>query len=312
MPLTGTGGVTWDTSDLFNPAASFDGTTGYMTTSRQAINTTGSYTISAWVKPEALGGIILSQYGSQASCIRLSITSTDPATAAWRFAVTDSSSASATSTSATAGSTYPVTLGAWTHLTAIYDAADKRITLYVNGTRADSAGTSGVWSSGCDTFALSRWNGGGTLGGYFDGKIADVQAWNGVYLSPIQIASLSGTPGYVLFPADSHQYPTGSRWVTAHGQLSFNQGQLAVKETGTGSSTATFGATGHPGAVLTLQADGNLVSYPTAADATAQTNAIWASGTAGNPGDVMFFQPDGNLVIYNGYGAVLWSSNTAN
>lgn len=64
--------------------------------------------------------------------------------------------------------------------------------------------------------------------------------------------------------------------------------------------------------VLTLQSDGNLVAYPTAADATAQTGAIWPSGTAGNPGDVMFFQPDGNLVIYTSYGAALWSSNTAN
>lgn len=212
--------------------------------------------------------------------------------------------------------TYPVQLGSWTHLTATYDASNGRLSLYVNGVRAAGATTSTTWSSGCNTFAVGRWNDGGNLGGYFNGKIADVQAWNGTYLTPTQIATLSGTPGYDLFPSDGHQYtsaPTSStwQWGTANGKMQFYQGVLSIKETGSGTTTTTYPTSGtptYPNAVLTLQTDGNLVIYPT----SAPTDHLWASNTAGNSGDVMFFQPDGNLVIYSPDGQSLWSSGTAN
>jgi hypothetical protein len=129
---------------------------------------------------------------------------------------------------------------------------------------------------------------------------------------------MSGTPGYVLFPSNSYQYPSASsstawQWTTADGDLRFYQGVLTIKETGSKSSTVTFGTSGYASAVLTLQKDGNLVIYQNAADATAaNTGSIWASATSGNSGDVMFFQPDGNLVIYGSYGQVLWASNTSN
>ncbi len=316
LPLTGNSGTTWDTADLFNPAVDFDGSTGYMATASQAINTTSSYTVSAWVKPSTLGGIVLSEYGSQASCMRISITTTTSGgvtTGYWRLATTNQNSASATSTEATTGTTYPVKLGTWTHLTATYDSSNGFMTLYVDGVPAASATASAVWSSGCNTFALGRWNDGGNLGGYFTGKIADVQAWNGSYFTPTQAATLSGTPGYALFPSDGHQYGSAASsttwpWVTADGKMRFYQGVLTITETGTGTTTKTWGSSGNPSAFLTLQTDGNLVIYPTSAG----TGALWASNTAGNSGDVMFFQPDGNLVIYSSYGKALWASNTAN
>jgi hypothetical protein len=315
LALTGNSGTTWDTSDLFNPAVAFDGSTGYMSTNAQAINTTSSYTVSAWVKPTTLSGIVLSEYGSLASCMRISISTTTSGgitTGYWRFATTNQNSASATSTAATEG-TYPIHLGSWTHLTVTYNASDGRMSLYVDGVRAAGAVASSTWSSGCTTFALDRWNNGGYLGGAFNGKIADVQTWNGTYLTPTQIATLSGTPGYELFPSDGHQYssaPTSStwQWVTANGKMQFYQGVLTITETGSGTVTKTWGQSGHTGAVLTLQTDGNLVIYPTIAG----TGALWASNTAGNTGDVMFFQPDGNLVIYGPDGQSLWSSGTAN
>jgi hypothetical protein len=95
--------------------------------------------------------------------------------------------------------------------------------------------------------------------------------------------------------------------------MQFYQGKISIKETCSGSSTVTYGPGGYPDAVLTLQkADGNLVIYPSAADATAGTGAIWAANTDTNPGDAMFLQPDGNLVVYGTYGNVLWKSETDN
>ena len=86
---------------------------------------------------------------------------------------------------------------------------------------------------------------------YFNGKIADVEVWPGTALTPTQIADLSGTPGYVLFPSDSHQYisaasATTCQWVTARGEMNFYQGKITVKETGAGTSTVTFGPCGLP------------------------------------------------------------------
>jgi Concanavalin A-like lectin/glucanases superfamily len=252
--------------------------------------------------------------------MRISITTTtrgSVTTGYWRFATTNQDPTSATSTAASESS-QPVHLWTWTHLTVTYDASNGRMTLYVDGVPSAGATNTTTWSSGCNTFALDRWNNAGSLAGGFNGKIADVQAWNGIYLTPTQAATLSGTPGYVLFPSDSHQYgsapsSTTYQWVTAHAKMQFYQGVLMITETGTGTATKTYGAAGYAGAVLTLQTDGNLVIYQTAGDATAaNTGAIWSSGTWGHNGDVMFFQPDGNLVIYTPDGQALWSSGTWN
>lgn len=322
LPLTGHSGASWTKGDLFNPAVTFNGSSGYMATGSQAVNTTGNWSISAWVKPAALSGIILSEYGTEASCLRIAInptTANGVTTGSWRLGTTNEDSASATSVVATAGDTYNVQTGVWTHLTATYDASAGFLRLYVDGVPAASVTTSAVWSSGCNTFALGQWmSAGDDIGGYFDGKIADVQIWNGTTLNPTEAATLSGTPGYVLFPSNGHQYGSASsstawQWTTDHGEMSFYQGYITIEETGTGTSTTALGSSGYPNAVLTLQKDGNLVIYQNAADATAaDTGAIWASTTGGNSGDVMFFQPDGNLVIYGSYGQVLWASDTGN
>jgi hypothetical protein len=311
-------GTSWNNGDLFSPDVNFNGTSGYMSTSSQAINTIENWSVSAWVKPATLGGIVPPEYGSEASCLRISIATTTNGgvtTGSWRLATTNADSASATSVEATAGSSYNIQTGVWTHLTATYDASARFLRLYVDGIPAASASTSSVWSSGCNTFALGQWMSvGDDIGGYFDGSMADVQVWDGTAVNPTQAATMSGTPGYVLFPSNSYQYPSASsstawQWTTASGDLRFYQGVLTIKGTGSKSSTVTFGTSGYTSAVLTLQKDGNLVIYQNAAD---DTGAIWSSATSCNSGDVMFFQPDGNLVIYGSYGQVLWASDTSN
>jgi len=60
--------------------------------------------------------------------------------------------------------------------------------------------------------------------------------------------------------------------------------------------------------VLTMQSDGNLVSYAMVAG---EPSVLWASGTAGNAGAESVMQADGNLVVYSAAGAALWWSGTA-
>ena len=319
LPLTGSSGATWDTSDLFNPAVTFNGTTGAMTSTAPGLTATSSFTVSAWVKPSTTSGVFLGQASTSTSCMGLAV---NPATVNgityghYTFGMTTANSTTPTWIKATAGSN--VQLGTWSHVTATYDAPAKYMELYVDGIPAAGTTTSATWSSGCSTFTLGRFTDGGAATRYFNGKLADVQVWPGAALTPTQIATLSGTPGYVLFPADSHQYTSAAsattwQWATARAEMNFYQGKISVKETGAGTSTVTFGPGGYPNGVLVLQTDGNLVIYQNSADATlANTGSVWASNTSSNPGDVMFFQSDGNLVIYNSYGTPIWVSKTDN
>ncbi len=54
---------------------------------------------------------------------------------------------------------------------------------------------------------------------------------------------------------------------------------------------------------LVMQADGNLVAYGGSA-------ALWASRTQGHPGAVLFLQGDGNLVVRSSSGSALWATYT--
>jgi hypothetical protein len=319
LPLSGNSGATWDTSDLFDPAVAFNGTTGAMTSTAPALTATTSFTVSVWVKPATTSGVFLGQTSSNTSCMGLAVnpaTVNGVTTGHYTFGMTTANSATAPNwVRATSGAA--VQLGAWSHVTATYYAPTKFMELYVDGIPVVGTTPSATWSSGCNTFTLGRFTDGGGATRYFNGKVADVQVWPGTVLTPTQVATLSGTPGYVLFPSNGHQYTSAAsatswQWATAHAEMNFYQGKISIKETGSGTSTVIFGPGGYPSAVLVLQTDGNLVIYQNSADFLANTGAVWASNTSSDSGDVMFFQPDGNLVIYNSYGQAVWSSGTWN
>jgi hypothetical protein len=318
LPLTGNSGATWDTSDLFSPDVAFNGTTGAMTSTAPALTATSSFTVSVWVKPSTTSGVFLGQSSTSTSCMGLAV---NPVTVngvtygRYTFGMTTANSTTPTWVKATSGSN--VQLGTWSHVTATYYAPAKYMELYVDGIPVAGTTPSATWSSGCNTFTLGRFTDGGAATRYFNGKVADVQVWPGTVLTPTQIATLSGTPGYVLFPSNGHQYTSAAsattwQWATARAEMNFYQGKISIKETGSGTSTVTFGPGGYPSAVLVLQTDGNLVIYPSSADFLANTGAVWASNTSRDSGDVMFFQPDGNLVIYTSYGDPVWVSKTDN
>jgi hypothetical protein len=89
-----------------------------------------------------------------------------------------------------------------------------------------------------------------------------------------------GIDNYIGSP--DHQY-----WLTIEPDGNVRESQLGSDLTV--ASTATHG---HPGSILKMQTDGNLVII-------APGNVpVWASGTAGNPGTVLQIQDDGALVLY--------------
>jgi Concanavalin A-like lectin/glucanases superfamily len=300
--LTGTAGVTWHTGDQFDPDAAFDGTGAL--SAPAALDTTRDFTVSAWVKPSGTGRYVLSQDGTHTSGFVLYA---DSATNKWTFGMPTLDVAAPTYDIA---QSQPVQVGVWTHLAATYSASTHKMALYVNGIPYSTATHSTVWNA-AGAFQVGDFLSNGAHTGYFTGQIANVQVWKRT-LSPLALAYLSGTAGYVLLSPGNATFPGPNvacadfctySWKTAGALMTFKTGQLSIQETGSGTLLKTYGVSCYPSSGrFTLGSDGNMVLYPSG----------WSSGTANHPNDMAFLQPDGNLVIRDFDGTRLWSSGTNN
>lgn len=129
-PLTSSGAA-WDTlARSGSGAAKLNGTTVYLSTSGAVLDTTKSFTVSAWARltKKDANYTVLSQAGSNASGFQLYYSSTYNA---WVFNrhqtdVTDPVIIRSVGTK-------PPVLNTWTHLAGVYDTAAQTLQLYVNG-----------------------------------------------------------------------------------------------------------------------------------------------------------------------------------
>ncbi|MEU2624619.1 LamG domain-containing protein [Streptomyces sp. NPDC007157] len=175
-PLTSSGG-TWDTlARSGTGAAKFNGTSAYLATSGAVLDTTKSFTVSAWARltKKDVNYTVLSQAGTNASGFQLYYST---AYNAWIFNrhqtdVTDPAITRSVGTK-------PPVLNAWTHLTGVFDAAANTIQLYVNG----------VPQTTPVPFPVTPWKASGALQvgrlwhaatgkEYFSGTIDEVKVWS--------------------------------------------------------------------------------------------------------------------------------------
>ncbi|WP_411113672.1 LamG domain-containing protein [Streptomyces sp. 029-5] len=129
-PLTSSG-ATWDTlARSGSGAAKLNGTTAYLSTSGAVLDTTKSFTVSAWARlaKKDVNYTVLSQAGTNASGFQLYFST---GANAWIFNRHQTDVASPAITRSIGGK--PPVLNAWTHLAGVYDAAAQTIQLYVNG-----------------------------------------------------------------------------------------------------------------------------------------------------------------------------------
>jgi hypothetical protein len=193
-PVAGGGAATlngtpvWTDDPTRGTVLTFDGTTNYAQTAAPMLDTTRSFTISAWVKLStgSKTGVIASQIGTQGSAFTLRY-DTDGSDS-WSFTqstsdgVTDYGYSTVWADDIDAADLTP---GVWTFVVGSYNAATHAISINVNGVGGDSV--SGDWPT---------WNAGGplligagqsvadgttTTGGitdFFPGQIGDVRAWN--------------------------------------------------------------------------------------------------------------------------------------
>ena len=190
LPLTAHGTVTGNTEDpVFNQDASFDGKTGYLTStgSTGAINPDDDFTINAWVKPTALGGVVASQGGADDPELELA------ATAQGTWAMSLNTSATGAGNTYTTISGGQVNLGLWTQLTATYNNATGVATLYADGNEiavgTDTSPPTGT--SGAFTLGAAQTGTGSTYTSYFDGYMANVETYDAVATPTIVDAGAS-------------------------------------------------------------------------------------------------------------------------
>jgi hypothetical protein len=122
-----TGGPQWTTGHD-GPGLQFNGSSQFADTGAPILDTTGSYSVSAWVKLDRLGSFAtaVSQDGPSNSAFFLQYSGADN-----RFAF---SFAGVRALAPAAPQT-----GQWYHLTGVRDAAAGTLTLYVNGQKAGAA-----------------------------------------------------------------------------------------------------------------------------------------------------------------------------
>lgn len=157
-------GASWSTSGKFGKALDFDGTNDKVSVAdSNSLDLTNGMTVSAWVKPDALGGyrtVLMKERGSNLSYALYGGTDTSNRPAV-ELPGNQRLAPSAVST------------GSWTHLAGTYDGANMRI--YVNGVEVSSEPETMTITTSSNPLSI----GGNTpWGEYFDGLIDEVRVYN--------------------------------------------------------------------------------------------------------------------------------------
>ncbi len=187
-PATAPTGVTWSTnhggSAVFNE-------TGSMATTGPVIDTTRSFTVSAWVK---LGSAVSGNKGavSQDGTFRsgFSLGYDFEEYNRWQMGMcepnTDGNCHGVVSTSV------PST-GTWTHLTGVYDQAAGRLKLYVNGSLQADGSMPDAWQGAAGPLRIGGGQWDGWIGDNWKGSIDDVQVYQEALTSTQISAIYNGT-----------------------------------------------------------------------------------------------------------------------
>ncbi|WP_018353416.1 LamG-like jellyroll fold domain-containing protein [Longispora albida] len=163
-------------------ALRLDGTAGSYAQAPSILDTTRSFSVSAWVKPAALTGhrTIVSQCGAHRCAFYLQY---DPGSNRWSFVRPDSGDQAPPAAYYSALSAAPPKLNVWTHLTGVYDGQAGQVRLYVNGVLEGTAAVPQTWAATGPLYL-------GRDGGSLQGELSEVQVWNRA-ISTAEVADLA-------------------------------------------------------------------------------------------------------------------------
>ncbi|MER7491246.1 LamG-like jellyroll fold domain-containing protein [Streptomyces pharetrae] len=165
-PLTLAGGTTW-TPGIDGSALRFDGQGQYAETDGPVLDTTGSYSVSAWVTLDALPGnyatAVSQDTRRQASPFYLQY-----GQGAFAFSTPGEHRARLETTPET---------GRWYHLVGVRDSTSDEIRLYVDGALAATAEAGPAYpSTGALTVGRAQWD--GAHADFWDGAVDEVHAFD--------------------------------------------------------------------------------------------------------------------------------------
>ncbi|MFR9775177.1 LamG-like jellyroll fold domain-containing protein [Micromonospora sp. MS34] len=153
---------------------------GVLSTTSPAIRTDGSYTVTAWVRPDALtkNGIALSQDGGNVGGVNLGW-SWDALTASYRWSIRTPTGDSASAELSEAVDQFDTPIvGTWTFLAGVYDAKAHALRLYVDGQFVAETYFAGTWQAG-GAVRIGRGRAGVTFYQYLTGAVDDARTYAG-------------------------------------------------------------------------------------------------------------------------------------
>ena len=171
-PATLRGGAAWTTGLIGPSALSVNGTTAFADAGAPVIDTSQSFTVSAWVKLTRISGYqtAVSVDGDTVSSFFLGLRDDTK-----RFAFVRLAGDSTQSGVVTSGTTDPV-VNRWYLLTGVYDATASTLSLYVNGKlQASQAAPPGWRATG--NLVIGRGKYGGASVDWVSGAIDDVRVY---------------------------------------------------------------------------------------------------------------------------------------
>ncbi|MFJ8600708.1 LamG domain-containing protein [Streptomyces shenzhenensis] len=210
----------------------------YAATTSKVVDTTGSFSVSAWAKLARTDviGTVANQNGANIGAFQLYYSESY---GRWVFNRYDQDISSG-ATIVRAVSTTPPVPSAWTHLLAVYDRQKQQLRLYVNGRLEATTAYTAPWAAN-GPFEIGRMKGSAGPSSYFNGELDHVQAYNRVVF-PDELAPLVNLED----PATGH--PRAE--LLAHWQMDETSGSTAADATGRGN-TLTL----QPGATFTTTDD---------------------------------------------------------
>ena len=255
---TPVGNAHW-TDGRIGDAIQLDGSSGYVsTTGGPVIGTTGSFSISAWVRLDSVDNVwhtAVSQDGNRESGFFLQYLGD---VHEWAFTMPEADADNAVPDRATS-STAAVQAGVWTHLIGTYDPGSGQLQLYVNGMLAGTAThTSPVNATGAFTIGRGKFNGAPV--DYWPGSIDEVRAYNRV-VSAAEAHDLATAP-----TAEQAFYPLDEASGATTADLSGNYRTAAL----VGGVTRVPGVVGNGAAQL----DGSTGEIDTGAQAVRTDNSF--------------------------------------
>ncbi|MGQ4399431.1 LamG-like jellyroll fold domain-containing protein [Streptomyces hayashii] len=187
LDATLTGAYSWSTDAVHGKVLSLSGTTGFAATTGPAVDTSGSFTVSAWVKLGSATGnstfVSQSDGAGNANGLQLYYSSGGKV---WAFGRHHDATAD-TAFSAAYGA--PAVVGRWTHLVGVYDAAASRLLLYVDGRLSATAAYAGSDWNADGAVQIGRRLFRGTYSEYADGSVSGVR----VYPAALPAANAAAT-----------------------------------------------------------------------------------------------------------------------